>query len=146
MVFTFLPPKTAPVSFPPYHPPSIQKVSNWMGGDELTMSDVPWAVAWYGDRQSVLLTIDANEQFFALNDYIKPISALYLTPRSLDAKFLSQWARGGSEFSWGALVMASLSREELPPRFPLVKSYRLPEQLFLSSWERWIKPAPSDKP
>jgi hypothetical protein len=145
MVFTFLPPRTAPVSFPPYHPPSIQKVCGWMGESEWVMSDVPWAVAWYGNRQSVLLTLDVHSQFYALSDYTKPVSALYLTPRSLDAKFLSQWARGGSEFSWGALVMASLAREELPPGFPLTKSYRLPEQLFLSNWERWLKPVPANE-
>ena len=140
MVFTFLPPKTAPLSFPPYHPPSIQKVSDWMTDSELMMSDVPWAVAWYGNRQSVMLTLDMDTQYFLISDYIKPVPALYLTPRSLDAKFLSQWVRGGTEFSWGNLIMSSLSREELPPRFPLTKSYRLPEQLFLSSWERWFKP------
>jgi len=144
MVFTFLPPKTSPVSFPPYFPPDIQKVSGWMGENELVMSDVPWAVAWYGNRQSVLRTTDANEQFFAINDYIKPVGALYLTPRSLDAKFLSQWARGGTEFSWGQIVVQSLLREELPPRFPLMKSYRMSEQLFLSNWERWAKPTSPD--
>jgi len=139
MLFNFLPPKTSPVAFPPYHPPSIQKVSNWMREHELVMSDVPWAVAWYGDRQSVLLTLDAHGQFYQFTDYIKPVSALYLTPVSLDARFLSQWARGGSERSWGALVMAALSAEQLPPKFPLTKSYRLPEQLFLTDWERWLK-------
>jgi hypothetical protein len=112
-----------------------------MAEGELMMSDVPWAVAWYGDRQSVLLTADATTQFTALSDYITPVSALYLTPRSLDAKFLSQWARGGTEASWGDLVILALSQNQVPLRFPLVKSYKLPEQLFLSSWERWSRPA-----
>ena len=139
MVFTFLPPRTNPVSFPPYHPPSVQTVSGWMNESELTMSDIPWAVAWYGNRQSVMLTSDARENFYAINDFIKPVSALYLSPRSLDAKFLTQWSRSGTEATWGEIVIMSLSKEELPPRFPLRKSFRLQDQLFLTNWERWLK-------
>lgn len=139
MIMAFMPPKTNPLAFPPYYPPSIQKIAGWMKESELTMTDIPWAVAWYGDRQAVLKTLDVHSRFYAINDYIKPISAIYLSPRTLDAKFLSEWSRGGSEFSWGALVMASLTREELPPGFPLHKSYRLPEQLYFTDWERWLK-------
>jgi len=128
------------VVFPPYYPPDIQRVSNWMGTNELTMSDAPWAVAWYGDRQAVWLTLDARGEFYTLNDYIKPVKALYLTPISLDAKFLSQWVRGGSDRTWGELIISSMTKEELPRGFPLVKSKRLPEQLFLTDWERWFKP------
>jgi hypothetical protein len=148
MLFTFLPPRPSVVAFPPYKPPTIQRLSAWMRENELVMSDVPWAVAWYGDRQAVLLTLDAQAQFYQLNDLIKPVGALYLTPVSLDAKFLSQWALGGSEMSWGNLIINSLNRQELPPRFPLRFSPRLdprtdPEwaaQLFLADWERWLKP------
>ena len=146
LTFSFIPWKTqqsslAPaVVFPPYYPPDIQRVSSWMGTNELMMSDAPWAVAWYGDRQAVWLTLDAQREFYTLNDYIKPVQALYLTPVSLDAKFLSQWVRGGSERSWGELIIGSMTKEELPRGFPLVKSKRLPEQLFLSDWERWFKP------
>lgn len=128
------------IVFPPYYPPDIQKVSNWMGTNELIMSDAPWAVAWYGDRQCVSLTLDVRGEFYTLNDYVKPVKALYLTPLSLDAKFLSQWIRGGSDRSWGELIISSITKEELPRGFPLVKSKRLPEQLFLTDWERWFKP------
>ena len=38
----------SPVANPPYYPPDIQKISGWMKDDELMMSDVPAAVAWYG--------------------------------------------------------------------------------------------------
>lgn len=137
IIFSFLPPRTPPVSFPPYFPPTIQAVAGWMRPGELTMSDVPWAVAWYGDRQAILLTLNAEDQFYALNDYIKPVRALYLTPQSMDVKFQSQWGPGGSEGSWGSLIVNALSRQVLPQRFPLHKSVRLPDQLFLSDWERW---------
>lgn len=146
MLFNFLPPKTSPVAFPPYHPPTIQTVAGWMRENELVMSDVPAAVAWYGNRQSVALTLDVQNEFYTLNDYFKPVKALYLTPITLDAKFLSQWVRPGGDRSWGMLIISALTKEELPPRFPLSKSTRLPEQLFLSDWERWIKPATDETP
>ena len=57
MVFVFLPPKTSPVAYPPYYPPAIQTVAGWLKENELAMSDVPWAVAWYGQRQCVWLTL-----------------------------------------------------------------------------------------
>jgi hypothetical protein len=142
MVFVFLPPRTSSVA-PPYSPPAIQSVCAWMREGELVMSDMPWAVAWYGNRQSILPTLEVLEDqsdFYAINDYIKPIKAMYLTPLSLDARFLSDWARGGTERSWGNLILAALNKEVLPLRFPLGKSVRMTDQLFLSDWERWLKP------
>ena len=150
LAMSFLPGRIMPlqypreVSFPPYNPPDIQKISNWLGKDELVMSDAPWAVAWYGNRQSVLLTIDARRSgpFYEISDYVKPIRALYLTPIALDARILSQWMRGRTESTWGEIIVASQMNAELPVYlgFPLVKAYRMNEQLFLSDWERWLKP------
>ena len=62
-----------------------------MKENELMMSDVPWAVAWYGQRQCVWLTLNAQDDFFAINDNLKAVQALYLTPLTTDGKFLSDW-------------------------------------------------------
>ena len=62
-----------------------------MKENELMMSDVPWAVAWYGNHQCVWLTLNAKEDFFAVNDNLKPVQALYLTPETMDGKFVSDW-------------------------------------------------------
>ncbi|MEY4387389.1 MAG: hypothetical protein RLY20_2672 [Verrucomicrobiota bacterium] len=150
LTMSFLPGRVTPlqyareVAFPPYNPPDIQKVANWIAEDELVMSDAPWAMAWYGDRQTVFLTIDARRSgpFYEISDYIKPVRALYLTPLALDARILSQWMRGQTESTWGEIIVASQMKDELPAylRFPLVKAYRMNEQLFLSDWERWLKP------
>jgi predicted membrane protein len=140
LLATFLPPRPSPFAYPPYEIGSLKTVSEWMQDGELIMTDVPWAVAWYGRRQAVLLTLDAEDEFYALNDFLKPVRALYLSPAALDARFLSQWVRPGGDRTWGVLIMSALTREQLPPRFPLRKSTRLPEQLFLADWERWIKP------
>ena len=76
-----------------------------MKPNELMMSDVPWAVAWYGDRQCVWLTRDAQAEFFAINDYLKPVQALYLTPETMDGRFVSDWVQRtttsvGATSSW----------------------------------------------
>ena len=147
MIFALLPPKTYPVAYPPYFPPAIQQTSSWLKENELMMSDVPWAVAWYGNRQCVWLTLyatanpsdpDSNENFFTINDYQKTINALYLTPRTLDDRFLSDWIRAGEQ-SWGSFVIETVIRRKYPPGFPLrsAPSGFLPEQLFLADWQRW---------
>ncbi len=143
LIFALLPPRSFPIAYPPYFPPLIQQAGIWMKESELMMSDVPWAVAWYGKRQCVSMTLNAQDDFFAINDYQKPIQALYLTPRTLDARFLSEWVQGG-ERSWGQFIMECFLRREVPVAFPLRKSPTgfLPEQLFLSDRERWKEPPP----
>ena len=90
MIFALLSPKVLPVVYPPYYPPDIQQTAGWMKENELMMSDVPWAVAWYGHRQCVWLTLNAQDDFFAINDNLKPVQALYLTPKTMDGKFVSE--------------------------------------------------------
>jgi len=108
------------------------------------MSDIPWAVAWYGQRQCVWLTLTvqddhgAPDDFFAINDYLKPVSALYLIPQTLNARLLPQWARPGNH-SWGNFVLECLVNQQVPPYFPLKKAPAgfWPEQIFLTDSERW---------
>jgi hypothetical protein len=150
MVFVFLPPRTTPVAYPPYYPPAIQMISGWLKDTELAMSDIPWAVAWYGQRQCVWLTLkckpdlkdsNSHENFFTINDYQKPIKALYLTPQTMDARFLTQWVRAGEQ-SWGTFILDSMVKKTVPDYFPLTESQPgwLPEQLVLTDWQRWRKP------
>jgi 4-amino-4-deoxy-L-arabinose transferase-like glycosyltransferase len=147
MIFVFLPPRPNPVSWPPYFPPIIQEVSSWVKENELTMSDVPWAMAWYGQRQSVWTTLKATpdkydltsrENFFAINDYMKPICVLYLTPQTMDSRFLTQWVSAGEQ-SWGSFILDTLVNKKVPDGFPLAKSRRewLPQQVVLADWDRW---------
>lgn len=127
-----------PVVYPPYFPPEIQQVSNWMKPDELMMSDVPWAVAWYGDRQCVWLTRDAQSDFFAINDYLKPVQALYLTPLTMDGRFVSDWVQA-RDFSWGNFIVDTVIKGQFPPGFPLHFAPKgfLPDRMFLTDRQRW---------
>jgi hypothetical protein len=148
LIFTFLPPRPIPVTYPPYFPPRFELTGGWMKDGELMMSDVPWAVAWYGKRQCIWTTLDAGDDFFAVNDYLKPIRGLYLTQQTMDARFVSGWIQAG-ERSWGNFIVQSVLQGQIPGAFPLrVAPPRsdypfLPDQLFLTDWERWKKTAES---
>jgi hypothetical protein len=147
MLLVFLPPPTSPLAFPPYYPPHVQDVANYMRPDELIMTDVPWAVAWYGQRPALWLTIRAvanpkdrvpTEDFAAINDSLKPVHALYLTPITLDSRFL-QWRT--NESTWEAFVFQAVFLDEMPASFPLRKAPTgfLPYELVLTDTERWRK-------
>ncbi len=140
LLVTLLPPRSQPVAYPPYYPPLAQQVAGWMQEDELMMSDMPWAVAWYGDRACLWVTLGYGEgsDFFAVNDYQKPIKALYLTPLTTNARFVSQMVKG-QEFAWGRFLLDSLMRTNVPSGFPLKEAPRgfLPDHLFLTDWQRW---------
>jgi len=82
LISTLLAPKTSPVVYPPYYPPDIQNIAGWMKENELMMSDVPWAVAWYGRHQCVWLTLNAQDDFFAINDYLKPVQGALSNARN----------------------------------------------------------------
>jgi hypothetical protein len=138
MIFMLLSPKASPVVYPPYYPPDIQQTAGWMNENELMMSDVPWAVAWYGRHQCVWLTLNAQDDFFAINDYLKPVQALYLTPETMNGKFASDLIRAG-EHSWGNFITSGVLQNQIPQGFPLRNAPTgfLPERLFLTDRERW---------
>jgi hypothetical protein len=137
MIFA-LTPSPRPLVYPPYYPPEIQQTANWMKPDELMMSDVPWAVAWYGQHQCIWLTLDAQADFFAVNDYLKPVQALYLTPLTMDGKFVSDWVQT-QDSSWGSFIVDAAIKNIFPPGFPLryAPTGFLPDRLFLTDRERW---------
>ena len=106
------------------------------------MSDVPWAVAWYGQRQCLWLTLDAQSEFLDFNDYQKTISAIYLTPVTTDSRIFSQMVWVGDK-SWGTFFLDRLIKKELPSDFPLrhQDASFLPDRLFLTDSEHAVQPA-----
>lgn len=138
MFFVFVTPKLFTLQYPPYFPPRIQQVARCLKPSELMMSDIPWATAWYGDRQAIWITGNADTQFYAVHDYMKPIRALYLTPETTDSRFLSQWVRPG-ERSWPTFVLEFMVRGQAPAKFPLTfaRGDMFPDQLFLADYARW---------
>lgn len=147
LVFSLLPPRSFPIAYPPYWPPLLQDVSNWMKADELMMSDMPWAVAWYGNRKCLWATLDApsdlrtarKSDFFDIHDYQKPIQGILLTRLTTDAKWFSQMIQG-QDFAWGKFMLECLLRTNVPTGFPLKYSppgFLQEGLLFLSDRNRW---------
>jgi Ca2+/Na+ antiporter len=134
-----------------YDPPSIQKAVSRIKEKELTMSNIPWAMAWYGQRQCVWWTLrcmpnpkapDARENFLAINDELKPVSLLYLAPEPIQGDSFVQTAVLGEQ-SWDFLPFFIAMTQRLPPNFPLhyVVPGFFPKQIVLGDWERGPKPA-----
>jgi hypothetical protein len=138
LFFAVLPPRAIPVVYPPYYPPDIQLIAGWMRPNELMMSDIPWGVAWYGQHQCTWLSLDSQDDFFAINDYLKPVQALYLSPQTMDAKFASNWAKA-EQHGWGNFILQAVAQNKIPASFPLVHSPPgfFPERLFLTDADRW---------
>ena len=146
--------RTSAYAYPPYLPPLIQVTSSWLRESEQMMSDIPWAVAWYGDRQCVLWTRNPDEDFYQLHDYEKPVNALYLSPKALDSRFLSGLLKGPGA-KWGRPFLVDVvALQEIPKAFPLKYAHpsflpenpdprftdperEKPDHLFLSDWIRW---------
>jgi len=103
------------VRWPPYLPPAISMLNDWMKPEEVTASDMPWAVAWYADRRSVWLpdTLKALVEFRDNNVLGAPINGLYLTPvSSTDINFRD--IVKGEYRDWAVVIM----RLGTPNNFP----------------------------
>ena len=103
------------IRWPPYVPPYIAVLNTWMKPDEVTVSDMPCAVAWYADRPSVWLPENVRAMT-DLNDYRtlgKPINALYLTPVSGSLNKLSEILKGEYK-EWAAVILRSIDTQKFP--------------------------------
>ncbi len=134
-----LPPKAKGISYPPYYPPQIQQVGEWMEPDEFMASDMPWAVAWYGNRYCLWLPSGGFEEFYEVNDFTKTIQGLYLTPLTLDNRLYSELLVGDNR-AWGNFVLEVMGAAEIPQGFPLKfapQGFLIEGNLFLTDRKRW---------
>jgi MFS family permease len=131
LIFAILPPRTG-IPYPPYFPRFIRHVCNMLTPDELICTDMPWATAWYGRRNSLLLPYDLSE-FYEINDYTKRISGLYLTTITRDKRYVSDLLTGSYK-SWFPIFEG-----RIPGDFPLSQGFPIGNmnQLFLTDRRRW---------
>ena len=137
MIFTLLPPRRAVFPYPPYLPPITRSVADFFDADTLGCSDLPWAMAWNGDRRTVWLPMSL-EEFYEIHDFVAPrgIQFMMLTPYMLDQRPQSEVLKGEYK-GW-----AGLMRGQLPNIFPLKAITSLPpdnEQVLLADRVRWGK-------
>ena len=103
------------IRWPPYVPPYIAVLNNWMQPNEIIASDMPWAIAWYADRRSLWLP-ETVQIFSDLSDYkvlSGPINGLYLSPISGSQNTLREIVKGEYK-DWGAVIQRSLVLEKFP--------------------------------
>ncbi|MGE3310220.1 MAG: glycosyltransferase family 39 protein [Limisphaerales bacterium] len=148
LALAFGPPRTSPIVYPPYYPPTIQRVSQWFEPSELMMSDMPWAVAWYGNRPAVLLSASPDKEFLDISDWHKTVDGLYLTRITLDERFLSGWVLNARK--WGRFIIEILTRGEVPKGFPLRQApsflTTFPDHVLLADRNRWQESLPIAPP
>ena len=136
MVLSF---RKARIQWPPYVPPYIAILNGWMKPNEITASDMPWAIAWYARRRSVWVP-DTIKNFSELSDYAVlggPIAGLYLTPISGAQNTLHDLARGEYK-DWGPIIERTTSLEKFPLKFATALGLDT-ECIFFSDRERWQK-------
>jgi hypothetical protein len=140
MLATLFGNRGAAIQWPPYVPPFIGILGEWYGEKEIIASDMPWAVAWYAQRKSVLLP-ESVRAFNRLNDYRvlgEPLSGLYLTPITGNLRLFSDIYKGNYK-EWALLIT----------RPPKVDGFALPfytalpiegECIIFADRDRWSKP------
>lgn len=134
LVIALLPPGPSAYHYPPYFPPMVRYISHLLEPNELMVSDIATATAWYGGRTSLWMPTTLKE-FYEINDSIQTASGMLLTPESWDSS-LYKIDKGPSQ-DWAPLIR----RQGLPTGFPLTSYTPMPpldnEYLFFSDRRRW---------
>jgi hypothetical protein len=160
--FSLFMPVPSALAYPPYYPPYIQGKAHGIEENDLMMTDMPWATAWYGRRQSVWLSLKYREpaglkhpnDFFAVNAAGKPVRALYLssrTTKAVETRILDAWVRREARAGvwepfvtdWESFVVLGVYVfREVPTGFPLRRASLedLPELFLLESERNPDKP------
>ncbi len=127
--------------WPPYVPPYVAVLNDWMKPEEITATDMPWAVAWYADRRAVWLP-ETIRAYTELSDYKTlggPINAIYLTSISGGGNTLRDILRGEYK-DWAPLIMRSVDLQKFPLKYATLLGFENEAVLF-SDVERQKKTA-----
>jgi hypothetical protein len=140
MLLTLFARQGSRINWPPYVPPYIAVIRDWFEENEIICSDMPWAIAWYASRTSLLLP-ESVRTFNQMHDYhetLQPIRGLYLTPVTGNQPLFSGIYKGAYR-DWAALITR-------PPRvrgFALTEFASLPidgQCIMFSDRPRWNQP------
>ena len=127
----------SPVQWPPYVPPYIGILRDWTQPQEVIASDMPWAVAWYADRNSLWLPMSI-QSFLDFNDYERvgsKMAGIYLTPISGNKPLISDIVKGDYK-EWAPFILRNVNIKD----FPLKSVTAMPldnQCIFYSDRDRW---------
>jgi len=142
--------------WPPYMPRQIHKVAAFTRPDELILTDMPWAVAWYADRPAVWLPME-RKQFDEMRALAGKrnvtVAGFLMTPESLRADRAAEvfsgeyreWARPAFRGVVAGFGLDTLAQSDLPYReyIPLAGQPAnepgsfVAEMAFMSDRKRW---------
>ena len=105
-----------------------------MKENELMMSDIPWAVAWYGNRQCIWLTLNAEKAFSEIHDFRKPVKAAFTPLMPASSKRCAPTNPRSKVCNDGVCQQPRVAAQFPTCRVP--RGY-LPEQLFITDVDRW---------
>lgn len=128
-LITCLPPRTLALSDPPYRPAIIREFAGFTPPSTFFMSDIPWAVAWYGPRECLWATLrvqenpednvnNRREDFFVFTEGRRPVQAVYLSPYWADQPMRARFF-GDPDFAWGRYYLDVMLRQNIPLNSPL---------------------------
>ncbi len=134
LLLNVLPPRTG-LPYPPYFHRYVGWLSTMIEPGECIVSDIPWAVAWYGGKTAVLLPKDIDG-FYEIDGRYQKIALAYFTTVTRD----KPWVRGladpaAPENSWYQVFAAG----RVPGNFPLTAGRFIAgsDQLLLADRPRW---------
>lgn len=117
-----VPRRHLPLVDPPYRPSVIREVSGYTPPGSLLISDVPWAVAWYGGRACVNIPLHVQdgykEDFYVVHDYQHPVQAIYLSPLTANSPWHTTFF--DPDHAWFRFLLDVALRKTMPDRFPLL--------------------------
>ncbi len=128
---------TYAVRWPPYVPPFVGLLNSWMKPQEITASDMPWAIAWYADRRAVLLP-ETIKTMTDLNDNLVlggPIAAVYLTPISGTENKFGDITRGEYK-DWAGIIQQNADLTKFPLKWGTLALGLDKQCVFLSDHDR----------
>jgi hypothetical protein len=139
LFYTLLQAQRSTFPYPPYLTPLAQTVGKWFDKDEVGASDLPWAMAWNGDRRTLWLPT-TQEDYTDIDITVVPksIKFLMLTPYILNGHFQSELLKGEYKV-WAAMVRGVVDKT-----FPLKAVTALPpdgEQVIFADRPRWLNPS-----
>ena len=107
-----------------------------MKPDEITATDMPWAVAWYADRRAVWLpeTIHAYTEMSDYNLLGGKVNAIYLTPISGSGNTLKDILKGEYK-DWAPIILRSVDLEKFPLKWATLLGLDN-ECVFFSDYDR----------
>jgi hypothetical protein len=145
--------------WPPYLPERLALLKPMVGNDEILVSDMPWAVAWYGDRSCIWLPRDPVQLEEIRNLAAarqQSIAGLVLTPwsargDSVNAVLANEYEPWAPQIYYGTGKWHDMDTLAKSTAFPFRKVLPLHgrfgsggrlvmEMVFMSDRERWQRP------